>query len=268
MPISLNLSPNFDKDLKERLKKIPFFLFVYWWIQVTKQFFRFRLWGFIKSWLWFFQDWRKYKKLDKNEHFQASLQPELLDKTELTPLEPIYFYQDNWLASKISQNQPQEHFDVGSKAMTIALISQFVPTTMIDIRPLPYSIPSLKFQKGSILELPFDDNSIASLSSICVIEHIGLGRYGDPLDTWGSEKSFEEMKRVLVIGGNFYFTVPVDAECKYFFNAHRTFTRDYIVALMQDFELKEEKYLYGSTLQDSFQAEKGFGTGFFWFQKN
>lgn len=48
---------------------------------------------------------------------------------------------------------------------------------MIDIRPLELKLDNLFFLKGSILALPFADNSIESLSSLCVVEHVGLGRF-------------------------------------------------------------------------------------------
>ena len=254
--------------LKERLKQSTFLVNLYRIKMTFSVFFRFKILYFFKSWGWFISDYRKYKSKNKNEHFEKIvLQPCLTDKTTFTPLDPIYFYQDTWLAKKIFQNPPKHHYDVGSKATTIGLISQFVPTTMIDIRPLPFTLDNLFFKEGSILELPYENESIDSLSSICVIEHIGLGRYGDPLDDFGSEKSFKEMKRVLKSGGNFYFTVPVDGENQVYFNAHRAFTRAYILEFFNDMQLQEEVYLYGNTLYDEYHSEKGFGTGFFHFTK-
>jgi len=255
--------------LKERLKKSTFLVNLYWIKMAFSVFFRFKIFYFFKSWAWFINDYRKYKSKNKNEDFKRIvLQPCLTDKTTLTPLDPVYFYQDTWLAKKIFQKPPKHHYDVGSKAATIGLISQFVPTTMIDIRPLPFTLDNLFFKEGSILDLPYEDESIDSLSSICVIEHIGLGRYGDPLDDFGSEKSFREMKRVLKVGGNFYFTVPIDSQNQIYFNAHRAFTRDYILEFFNDMQLQEEVYLYGNTLYDKYYPEKGFGTGFFYFTKN
>ncbi len=233
----------------------------------NKSYFRFRLIAYLRNWLWFARDYFKYRNINKNPIYKASFQPCLEDNTTFTPMDPIYFYQDTWLARKIAENKPVHHYDIGSKATSIAIISQFVPVTMVDIRPLPFTLDNLHFQTGSILELPFEDNSIISLSSICVIEHIGLGRYGDPLDAFGSEKSFSEMKRVLAKDGNFYFTVPIDTECKYYFNANRSFTKEYLMELMSGLELIEEVYLYGSSLQSNYEKEKGFGTGFFWFKK-
>lgn len=218
----------------------------------------------------FSQDWRAYRKLSQNPKYTVAtgdLFPRLFDKTVTTGIDPVYFYQDTWCARKIFENKPSRHYDVGSKADLIGTISQFVPTTMVDIRPLEVKLPELSFVKGSILALPFKDGEIASLSSICVVEHIGLGRYGDPLDQFGSEKSAAELVRVLAPGGSLYVSVPIDNENKVYFNAHRAFTREYILELFGSLKMIEEKYIYGNKLCDTYDPACGFGTGLYHFKK-
>lgn len=224
----------------------------------------------IKEFIGFSRDWRAYQKLPHNSSFTLTtgdIYPRLFDKMATTGVDPVYFYQDTWCARKIFENKPPCHYDVGSKAELVGTISQFVPTTMVDIRPLEVALPELSFVKGSILELPFRDSEISSLSSICVIEHIGLGRYGDPLDTFGSEKAAKELVRVLDHGGSLYISVPIDNKNKVYFNAHRAFTRDYILQLFSPLTLVEEKYIYSMNLDDSYDPAKKFGTGLFWFKK-
>lgn len=218
----------------------------------------------------FFNDYKKYKKINNNKNFSlktADLYPRLFDKTSVTAIDPVYFYQNAWCAKKIFENKPERHFDIGSDAKFVGLISQFTPTTMIDIRPIPVLLENLSFIKGDILNLPFKDGEIASLSSICVLEHIGLGRYGDELDQFGSEKAFKELIRVLSPGGSLYISVPVDKENKIYFNAHRAFTRDYIMELSDGLKLEEEKYIYGNKLCDTYDPARGFGTGLYHFKK-
>ncbi len=218
----------------------------------------------------FLDEFREYIQDNDNPNFtvrSVDLLPCLLDRTATTPLEPVYFYQDTWAAGKIFKLNPQQHFDVGSSAMTVGIISQFVPTTMIDIRPIKLKLNNLSFQEGSIVDLPFPDNSIDSLSSLCVVEHIGLGRYGDPVDAWGSEKAIVELKRVLKPGGDLFLSIPVDGECRIYFNAHRAFTRDYVIELFAGFELMEEKYIYGTALFADYESARGFGTGLFHLRK-
>jgi len=218
----------------------------------------------------FFSDYKKFKKNNKNKNFKLNpkdLYPRIYNKTESTPIDPVYFYQNSWCARKIFENKPKEHFDVGSDLKMLGIISQFIPTTMIDIRPPEVVLPELNFKKGNILNLPFPDNSINSLSSICVIEHIGLGRYGDLLDQFGTEKAVKELVRVLAKKGNLYISVPVDEENKVYFNAHRAFTRDYILELFSSLKLVEERYIYGNEMFNKYDEKKRFGTGLYYFKK-
>ncbi|MDX2189094.1 MAG: DUF268 domain-containing protein [Bacteroidota bacterium] len=198
---------------------------------------------------------------------ETSILPELFDKTSTTPIEPIYFYQSSWLAEMLAKTKPKMHYDVGSSVNALGVTSQFVPITMIDIRPPEVQLPELQFIKGSIIELPFANNSIESLSSICVIEHIGLGRYGDPIDPFGSEKAAKELSRVLAEKGNLYITVPVFKINKLYYNAHRAFTRQGVLDIFKGLTLVEERYQYGNATFSNYDPDKGFGTGYFYFTK-
>ncbi|OGD32501.1 hypothetical protein A3C91_02345 [Candidatus Azambacteria bacterium RIFCSPHIGHO2_02_FULL_52_12] len=218
----------------------------------------------------FFSDLKKYRAMKKNDAFALpleNLKPCIFDKTNDTPVDPVYFYQDSWCAKKIFENKPAHHYDIGSKAEMVGIISQFTPTTMVDIRPINLAMPSFSFQTADILHLPFPDDSLPSVSSICVVEHIGLGRYGDALDPYGSEKAIDELKRVLAPGGDLYLSVPVDDRSKIYFNAHRAFTRDHILRLLKPLELLEEKYIYGRELCDTYDVTQGFGTGLYHVRK-
>lgn len=211
-----------------------------------------------------------YKKISKNDNYKLEfkdLYPRIYDKTEITDLDPVYYLQGVWCARKIFDNKPIKHHDIGSQALMVGIISQFIPTTMVDIRPLSVTLPELSFVKGDVTKLPFPDNSISSLSSMCVIEHIGLGRYGDPLDQFGTEKAASELSRVLSKDGFLYISAPVDNENKVYFNAHRAFTRDYILKLFKNLELVEEKYIYGKELKNIYDDKIGFGTGLYCFKK-
>lgn len=254
--------------IRETLKQISFFKWSTMFFRVLKR--KHGVIATIKEFIVFSQDWRAYRKLPHNASFALAtgdIYPRLFDRTATTGIDPVYFYQDTWCARKIFENKPVRHVDVGSKADLIGTISQFVPTTMVDIRPLEVTLPELSFVKGSILELPFKDGEVSSLSSICVIEHIGLGRYGDPLDSFGSEKSAKELVRVLAPGGSLYISVPIDNENKVYFNAHRAFTRDYILELFSTLKMIEEKYIYGDKIYDTYDSSRGFGTGLYHFKK-
>ncbi len=257
-----------DKSLRGKLKKITPLKLAYIAYAVLRN--KHGLPAKSRALRAFFKSYQQYQSLPENKNFSletADLYPRLFDDTEGTPVDPVYFYQDAWLARKIFEAKPAQHTDIGSHLPTIGIISQFVPTTMVDIRPPEVMLFGLSFTKGSILGLPFRDNELSSLSSICVIEHIGLGRYGDPLDTFGSEKAVKELVRVLANGGNLYISVPIDSANRVYFNAHRAFTREYVLVLFKTLSLIEEKYVYGSNLCDAYDATKGFGTGLYHFKK-
>ncbi len=224
----------------------------------------------IKFLIDYFKDWGKYKALEMNNVFESEqmvFKPAIFDKTEITNIDPIYFFQDAWCARKIFEKKPQKHVDIGSKIDLVSIISQFTPTTFVDIRPIDLKLKNLEFKKDDILNLSFKDNSIQSLSSICVIEHIGLGRYGNKLDSFGSEKAAQELKRILAESGDLYVSLPIDVTNKIYFNAHRAFTRNYVLEMFAPLKLIEEKYIYGNSMFNYYDPQKGFGTGLYYFKK-
>ncbi|MBS1599285.1 MAG: DUF268 domain-containing protein [Bacteroidetes bacterium] len=235
-----------------------------------RDYIKFAPFRWIKNFLWFYKDYRWYKKNIASSSFKMyghNLFPCLQDKTALTPVEPIYFYQDSWAAEKIFAYKPSHHIDIASAVKTIGIISGFVPVTFIDIRPIEVKLPNLFFKSGTILDLPFPDSSVESISSLCVIEHIGLGRYGDPLDAKGSEKAISELIRVTKPGGKILFSVPVDNECKIYFNAHRAFTPEYIFQCFTGCKVLEQRYIYGYEFGQEYDRERGFGVGVYLFEK-
>ncbi len=257
--------------IKKIVKKIALLKGIYRLYSSISPFFRCRPLKIIKMMSWYFKDYFKFKTMARNYNLKQlyfkDIYPCLTDNTEYTPIDPVYFFQDSWAAKKIFELKPDHHYDIGSSVKTIGIISQFVPVTMIDIRPLELELENLFFLKGSILNIPFESNSIKTLSCLCVAEHIGLGRYGDSIDPLGSEKAIKELKRVLKTEGIILFSIPVDSENKIYFNAHRAFTREYILELFDGFCLIEEKYIYGNKIYCSYDKNKGFGTGLFMFKK-
>jgi len=172
----------------------------------------------------YWRDWRRYRSAvaPSARPAAADMYPCLTDWTPATPFDPHYFYQGAWLARRLRDDDPPLHVDVGSSVVMLSVLSAQVPTVFVDYRPLRARLPNLLCVGGSILALPFADGSVASLSCLHVIEHIGLGRYGDPVDPAGSERAAGELARVLAPGGKLYLSTPVGRE-QVCFNAHRVF---------------------------------------------
>ena len=150
-----------------------------------------------------------------------------------------YFYQDIWALNKVARNGHAYHVDVGSRIDGfVGQATAIKPVVFVDIRPRPLALDRFSVVAGSILRLPFRTESIPSLSCLHVIEHIGLGRYGDPLDPLGPERAAAELKRVLAPGGELYIGVPVGRPTVQF-NAQRILAPDTALGLFGDLELVE-----------------------------
>lgn len=191
----------------------------------------------------YISDLEKYIQMSTAES-RIGFCPCLDEKTSETPLDKYYFYQDTWAAGKIFKIQPDKVVDVGSTALLVGIISQFVPTISVDVRPLPVSLPGLTCKRATITDLPFQANTIELLSSMCVIEHIGLGRYGDQIDSQGSINALKEVARVIKPEGHFLFSVPLSHTSGVLFNAHRIFSKHHILSLLSGFSLQDELFLF------------------------
>jgi len=161
----------------------------------------------------------------------ADTYPCLFDRTSKTRLDSHYFYQHHWAFKKIHALSPKLHVDIGSGTDFVGMLSAITEVHCVDIRPLDvHNIENLKSIKASILDLPYEDNSLGSISCLHVAEHIGLGRYGDPLDPLGTKKAADELTRCLAKDGNLFFSLPV-GRARLCFNAHRIHSPKQILEL-------------------------------------
>jgi SAM-dependent methyltransferase len=186
----------------------------------------------------------EYRRLSNGHGETISLRdfwPFLIDRDRQAGSVDQYFYQDIWCIEHVTKHRPAVHVDVGSTLLAMAALSRTVPLVYVDLRPLTVSLPGLTFQQGNVTALPFADGSIESLSSLSVVEHIGLGRYGDPLDPEGTDKACRELQRVLRPGGHLYVAVPVAGKSAVHFNAHRVFAPEDFLAKFR-LPLVEETY--------------------------
>lgn len=152
------------------------------------------------------------------------------DNTKETKFDRHYVYHTAWAARILSKLKPAKHVDISSDMRFTTLVSAFIPTEFYDHRPPLIKLPGMNTKKVNITRLPFENNSVLSLSCMHVVEHIGLGRYGDKVDPQGDLKAIDELSRVLAIGGNLLFVVPVGKEAKIMFNAHRIYTNEQILS--------------------------------------
>jgi hypothetical protein len=180
----------------------------------------------------------RFKELPINANDQL---PMLLDKTKTTSFDRHYVYHTAWAARKLAELQPSEHVDIGSHHYFAALVSSFIPFHFYDFRPAPINLQNLEVGQANLTNLIFNDNSISSLSCMHVVEHIGLGRYGDPIDPDGDLKAMDELIRVLAPSGMLLFVVPV-GKPRICFNAHRIYDPEWIKSYFDDRFLRLEEF--------------------------
>ncbi len=155
------------------------------------------------------------------------LNPTLFDATAMTGFDPHYEYHPPWAARIVAKNRPAKHIDISSKLFFSTMVSAFVPVEFYDYRPADISLSNLECKTGDLMSLPFPDNSVESLSCMHTIEHIGLGRYGDPIDPEGDIKAARELVRVLKPGGTFLYVAPI-GKPRIEFNAHRIYSYEQV----------------------------------------
>jgi SAM-dependent methyltransferase len=164
--------------------------------------------------------------------------PCLDDRTSATSFDPHYIYHTAWAARAIAGCRPSEHVDISSSLYFCSLVSAFVPVSFYDFRPAPLRLSGLSCRQVDLTRLPFEDRSIESLSCMHVVEHVGLGRYGDLLDYDGDLKAMKQLQRVLAVKGRLLFVVPVGSS-RICFNAHRIYDFKQVREAFPDLMLEE-----------------------------
>lgn len=188
----------------------------------------------------FVRDGRRYQSAASGRfplHW-SQVQPILTDfRAEAGVAHGHYFRQDLWAARRIFAARPTLHVDVGSRIDGfVAHVLSFMPVTVVDIRPLTSTIEGLTFRQGDMCRLDFPSDSIPSISCLHAIEHVGLGRYGDPIDPDGWLTAMRELGRVLAPGGRLYLGTPIGRE-RLAFNSERIFDPRTVLAAFPSLRL-------------------------------
>lgn len=200
--------------------------------------------------------------------------PCLHDKTAATGFDSHYVYHPAWAARILAQEAPELHIDISSSIHFCSIVSAFIPTKFYDYRPADLVLSDLSSEAADLLALPFADGSVRSLSCMHVVEHVGLGRYGDALDPEGDLKAIAELIRVLAVGGSLLFVVPI-GQARIQFNAHRIYSYDQIVSYFEGLQLKEfslipdgngSSGMIRNATKEMADRQK-YGCGCFWFTK-
>lgn len=153
-------------------------------------------------------------------------------------------FECEFAAHCINECVPELMLDVGSyRLFIIGLLSAYKVTT-IDVRSRKKISDNETALCCSATNLDLPNDKFDVVSSLCSLEHVGLGRYGDGFDIDGDKKAFSEMTRVLKPGGTLVFSTTItNAIPSIYFNAHRIYNYDMIRQFCSDsFEIEQEKF--------------------------
>lgn len=196
--------------------------------------------------------------------------PMLEDRTGETPFDAHYTYHPAWAARVIAGTRPSIHIDIGSTLQFSAMISAFVPVEFYDLRPAPLVLPGLSSRRGDLMQLPFPNESVASVSCMHVVEHVGLGRYGDPLDPLGDTRAMAELRRIVAPEGSLLLVVPV-GRARICYNAHRIYSYESIVSRfpgmrVEQFALIDDAGVFTVDALPDVADQPTYGCGCWWFK--
>ena len=227
----------------------------------------------------FKREFEEFRRLSSDENGRMAIDPAdcmpcLDDRTAATGFDRHYVLHTAWAARILRRVAPQRHIDISSSLYFVSIVSAFVDVEFRDYRPANLDLPGLSAGHADLNRLNFEDRSVRSLSCMHVVEHIGLGRYGDTLDPVGDLRAMRELQRVVAVGGSLLFVVPVGRP-RVCFNAHRVYAfRQVIEAFaelkLEQFALIPDREEDGGLLIDAGEAQadaQNYGCGCFWFRR-
>jgi len=255
------------KSLKKYFKKVIIFIYrILFPLFDPLNFFK----G-VKGYFFFIYSLIKYCFVFKESISLFDLYPQTHENLKEINFDTHYFYLSGWAFRKINSNEHKKHIEIGFQPTFVNLLSSIIPVIFLDFRPLKVNIRGLTIICGDILNLPFQNGSVESISCLHVAEHIGLGRYGEPLNSDGTKQACDELKRVLAPGGNLYFAIPIGRE-RICFNAHRIYSPEKILEFFNGLEIIEfscvqdnGKFFEKADLNEFKNCD--YACGMFWFKR-
>lgn len=178
---------------------------------------------------------------DKEQRFDIDWEQRWIclgDNRQTSSFDRHYLYHMAWAARKIADQRPEQHHDFSSHLHFAPLVSAFVPTVLYEFRPPNLALDQLETAVADLTNLGIEDNALDSVSTMHVVEHLGLGRYGDPISPDADLDAMRELKRVLAPGGHLYFVVPV-GKPRLAFNSCRIYGFEQIMDVFTGFDLEE-----------------------------
>jgi SAM-dependent methyltransferase len=179
---------------------------------------------------------------DRNRYVRAIAQKLGFSRPINLPLESTRIVEYPW----VLRNLPSEGkiLDVGSTGsqlpVMLACLGYHVWT--IDVRDYEYAVLSdnLHSVVGDIRRTGFPNDFFDVVIAVSTIEHVGLGRYGDPVDAEGDRNAIKETRRIMANDGILLITVPFGKRSTT--SLHRVYDENALLSLLKGFKIQNIEY--------------------------
>jgi hypothetical protein len=148
-----------------------------------------------------------------------------------------YIYHTAWAARILKSNPIPMHYDFSSSLYFSGIVSAYQPVTFLDIRPASLNISNYNSGVYDLMDgNKIQNGELESISCMHVIEHIGLGRYGDTINPEGDILAAKELQRIAANKAKLLIVVPVGRQIIRF-DAHRIYNYEHVVKMFSDCKL-------------------------------
>jgi SAM-dependent methyltransferase len=134
-------------------------------------------------------------------------------------------------------------FGCGSSYLSLIAIRKGFTATAVDLLPVHwhYKHPNLHFIQKDFFDLDIPQRSLDLVLNCSSIEHVGLTRYGDRVDTDGDLKAMGVLRDVMKPGAIMLLTIPVGRD-SVFPPFHRIYGRERLPRLLEGFTVEYCEY--------------------------
>ena len=185
---------------------------------------------------------------DRNKYIRAIMKKLGFSRPIDLLLESSRIVEYPWILRNMPSNG--RILDVGSTGSQLPLMLAGLGYEVwtIDIRKYEYNgiINNLNCVIGDIRETTFTDSFFDIVLATSTIEHIGLGRYGDYIDSKGDENAIKEIRRIITNDGILLITVPFGK--KSISKLHRVYDQISLLKLLDNFNIRSITYFLRTDL--------------------
>ena len=152
----------------------------------------------------------------------------------------------SWCSAKMPDGDGRAlDFGNGGSQMGLIAAMKGYDVTALDIQDIGwrYSHPRLKFVKGDLLSIPFNESSFELVINCSTVEHVGLiGRYGVSIENSdGDISAMARLKFLMTPFARMVMTIPVGVD-KVYSPLHRIYGKIRLPLLLKGFEVLEESF--------------------------